>query len=173
MSKKKAKRSAVKRRVKVPSTEKLFFVRRQFPHGATYGTIPGDRGRLLRLGNFVKDEQLIRLGYIAEIPDPASIDISECAACGGQFVNMDSRDAHFRRSHADIIKAREKNIEELTEKERQRLLAKDKTFTVEDMYRDKLKEIPGEPNVEAEQQREDQRAPLFMDKTAAARGPGA
>jgi len=168
MAAKKKKRAAVvKQRANVPSTEKLFMVRRTFP-GVTYGDIPLERGRLVRMHGFLKDQQLLRLQYIEEVLDPGSVHPSECGQCGAEFINMSERDGHFKRNHKDVLRAREQTIHDLTAKERRRLLAKTGTFGPDDVGF-APSGTPGDVETERIIQKEDEIAPLAMDKTKASR----
>ncbi len=73
MSAKNTKRTvAVKERAGVPKTEKIFMVRRTFP-GVTYGPIPLERGRLIRMLGLKNDQQMLRLEYIEELMNPDSV----------------------------------------------------------------------------------------------------
>ncbi len=165
---KKSKRgTANKERAGVPKTEKIFMIKRTFP-GVSYGTIPLERGRLIRMHGFANDQKMLRLEYIEELMDPGSITPSECGKCGGEFVGMQERDQHFQRNHKDVLRMREQTVHDLTEKERSRLLAKTGTYgpsdvgfamtsTPDDMSDDKIIE------------RENKISPLALDKTTASR----
>lgn len=159
--------AAVKHRANVPLGEKLFMVRRTFP-GSNYGTIPLERGRLIRMHGYKKDQTMLRLEYIEEIVDPGMITPSECGGCGGEFIGMAERDLHFQRSHKDILQAREQHVRDLTESTRQRLLAKTGTYGPEDIGI-KMGATPDEITDERIIERENTIAPLALDKTTASR----
>lgn len=167
MAASKKRSNAVKQRANVPSTENLFMVRRTFP-GVTYGEIPLERGRLIRMHGFANDQKMLRLEYIEKIMDPGSVHPSECGQCGGEFIGMAERDQHFKRAHKDVLRAREQTVHDLTEKERRRLLAKTGTFGPEDVGF-----VPGGTPDEIEDERiierEDKIAPLNLEKTKASR----
>jgi hypothetical protein len=167
-ARKKSKRtSALKRRVKVPSAEKIFMVKRTFP-GVTYGNIPLERGRLIRMLGLANDQKMLRLEYIEELLNPDGVTPSECGVCGAEFVGMMERDGHFKRSHKDVLAARERTIHDLTERERNRLLKKSGTFGPEDVG---FRPQSTPDDIETEQiiQRENEISPLRLDKTAASR----
>ena len=162
-----ARGAAVKHRANVPTGEKLFMVRRTFP-GSRYGTIPLERGRLIRMHGYKKDQTMLRLEYIEEVVDPGMVTPSECGACGGEFIGMAERDLHFQRSHKDILQAREKHVRDLTEQERQRLLKKTGTFGPEDVGM-RMTSTPDEISDERIIERENRIAPLNLEKTTASR----
>lgn len=163
----KKRAAVVKSRAGVPPAEKLFMVRRTFP-GVTYGSIPLERGRLVRLQGLAKDQQMLRLEYIEEIADPSIIDPSECGACGGEFVSMSERDGHYKREHKDILRAREQTIHELTERQRQQMLKKTGTYGPEDVGF-MPESTPLDMETERIIQQEEKIAPLRLDKTKASR----
>ena len=168
MAAKNTKRGAsVKSRVGVPSTEKIYMVRRTFP-GTSYGSIPLERGRLIRMHGFQNDQKLLRLEYIEELVNPGAVTPSECGGCGGEFIGMAERDQHFQIKHKDILRAREKSIHDLTERERSRLLAKSGTFGPDDVGI-KMASTPGEVDMERIIERENKIAPLNLEKTTASR----
>ncbi len=169
MAAKKKKRvvDAIKKRVDIPRTEKLFMVRRTLP-GASYGKIALERGRLLRMQGFAKDQQLLRLGYIEEIIDPSFVVPSECGPCHAQFIGDEERNGHFERNHKDILLARERTVQELTEKERQNLLKKTGTYGPNDVGFTP-QTTPQDQVFERIIERENEIAPLKLDKTAASR----
>ena len=168
MSAKNTKRTvAVKERAGVPKTEKIFMVRRTFP-GVTYGPIPLERGRLIRMLGLKNDQQMLRLEYIEELMNPDSVTPSECGQCGGEFVGMPERDQHFQRVHKDVLRQREQTIHDLTNKQRDALLAKTGTYGPDDVgIRPTF--TPDEMSDERIIERENKIAPLAMDKTAASR----
>ncbi len=145
----------------------MFMIRHGVP-GATYGEIPLERGRLIRLKGFVNDQTMLRQEFIEEILDPSSIHLSECGGCGGQFIGIAERDGHYRLMHKDLIIGRENTIHDMTEKQRARLLAKEGTFGPEDVGFAPLT-TPSDREVEAIIERENEIAPLNLEKTAASR----
>ncbi len=168
MRAKKSKRgTANKSRVGVPKTEKLFMVRRTFP-GVSYGRIPLERGRLIRMHGFANDQKMLRLEYIEEVMDPGAITPSECGGCGGEFIGMPERDQHFQRVHKDILRTREKNVNDLTARERDRLLKKTGTYGPSDVGF-AMTSTPDELSDERIIERENKIAPLALDKTEASR----
>ncbi len=168
MAAKKSKRVAeAKKRAGIPQTEKLFMIRKTYP-GVTYGKIPMERGRLVRLQGFVNDQVLLRQGQIEEIADPSLIDISECGHCGGEFINMEYRDSHFKREHKTVIRQREQTVHDLTERQRQELLKKTGTYGPADVGFTP-QSTPEDIEVEKTIQREEEIAPLHWDKTKASR----
>lgn len=166
-AKKSARGNAVKQRVGIPTTEKMFMIRKTYP-GTSYGQIPHERGRLIRLQNSQNDEIMLRTGYIEEIINPGAVSLSECGQCGGEFIDMAYRDAHFKRAHKDVLRAREQTVHELTESQRQTLLANTQKFGPSDMGFSPAA-TPEEIENERIIQREEEIAPLHMDKTKASR----
>ena len=168
MAKKTTKRGrAVKERVGVPKTEKIFMVRRTFP-GVTYGPIPLERGRLIRMHGFSNDQKMLRLEYIEELLNPEAVTPSECGQCGGEFVGMPERDQHFQRVHKDVLRKREQTVHDMTERQRDKLLAKTGTYGPSDVGFS-TNSTPDELSDERIIEREDKIAPLALDKTAASR----
>ncbi len=167
MAKNTKRGAAVKHRANVPATETLYMVRRTFP-GTSYGTIPLERGRLIRMRGYQNDQKMLRLEYIEEVVDPGNVTPSECGACGGEFIEMAQRDQHYQRAHKDILRTREQNIRDLTEKERQRLMAKTGTYGPEDVGM-KMASTPDEIADERIIERENKIAPLALDKSTASR----
>lgn len=162
-----ARGAAVKHRANVPANETLYMVRRTFP-GTRYGSIPLERGRLIRMHGYQNDQKLLRLEYIEEVVNPGLVQPSECGGCGGEFIGMAERDLHFERSHKDILQAREQRVQDLTEATRQDLLKKTGTYGPEDIGI-KMASTPNELTDERIIERENKIAPLALDKTTASR----
>lgn len=162
-----ARGAAVKHRANVPANETLYMVRRTFP-GTSYGTIPLERGRLIRMRGYQNDQKMLRLEYIEEVVDPGMVTPSECGACGGEFIGMAERDQHYQRAHKDILRARMNTVRDLTEKERQRLMAKTGTYGPEDVGM-RMTSTPDEMSDERIIERENKIAPLALDKSTASR----
>ncbi len=168
MAAKKSKRvDAAKQRAGIPKGEKLFMIRKTYP-GVTYGKVPMERGRLIRLMGFINDQVLLRQGQIEEIADPSVLDVSECGKCGAEFINMEYRDAHFKREHKDVIRQRERTVHELTERQREQLLKKTGTYGPDDVGFAPTS-TPEEMEIEKTIQKEEEIAPLNWDKTKASR----
>ena len=156
---KKTKRtSALKRRVKVPSAEKIYMVKRTFP-GVTYGNIPLERGRLIRMLGLANDQKMLRLEYIEELLNPDGVTPSECGVCGAEVVGILERDGHFKRAHRDVLAARERTVQDLTARG---------TYGPNDVG---FHPQSTPDDIETEQiiQRENEISPLRLDKTAASR----
>lgn len=165
---KKSKRgTAVKERAGVPKSEKIFMIKRTFP-GVTYGTIPLERGRLIRMRGFSNDQQMLRLEYIEEVMDPGAVNPSECGQCGAEFFEVGLRNQHFQRQHKDVLRQREQTVHDLTEKERARLLAKTGTYGPNDVGF-AMTSTPDEMSDEKIIERENKISPLALDKTTASR----
>lgn len=165
--KKSGKANAMKERADVPRTEKVFMVRHGVP-GATYGDVPLESGRVIRMHGFMNDQTLLRQEFITELTDPASVQLSECGGCGGQFISVAHRDGHYRRTHKDLIAGREQTIHDMTETQRQRLLAKEGTFGPNDVGFTP-QTTPSDREDEAIIERENEVSPLNLEKTAASR----
>jgi len=166
--KKKSRRAShIKQRVDIPKTEKIYMVKRTFP-GVTYGPIPLERGRLIRMHGFANDQKMLRLEYIEELMAPENVTPSECGGCGGEFIGMAERDAHFKRAHKDILRAREQTVHDLTEQQREKLLAKTGTFGPEDVGFTPHS-TPDDIETERIIERENEISPLRLDKTEASR----
>jgi hypothetical protein len=67
----------------------------------TYHGMAYDQGQLLTLMGGARDEQLIRLGYVAVAEKEAVHLRAQCGVCGADFLNETMRDRHGRRRHRD------------------------------------------------------------------------
>jgi hypothetical protein len=57
-----------------------------------------DRGQILgELDGCRNDEKLVRLGYVAKVPNGT---FSECGKCGARFIDQPLRNGHVKRRHA-------------------------------------------------------------------------
>ena len=161
------KEKTIHQRTGIPTTERLYMVRRTFP-GVSYGEIKLERGRLVRLRGFANDQKMLRLGYIEELLHPEELTISECGGCGAEFTGMVERDAHFQREHKDILRRREQTVNDLTEKQRQELLKKTGTYGPSDVGF-AAGATPQEIETDRLIAREDEINPLHLDNTKANR----
>lgn len=76
-------------------------------HGTAY-----DQGQLLTLLGGARDEQLIRLGYVALAEKEAAHLRAQCGVCGAEFTNETMRDRHGRRRHRDRFGRDEMDVAE-------------------------------------------------------------
>ena len=59
-----------------------------------------DRGQVFELVGARNDEKLIRLGYVEEYTGLVK-DLIECAHCGGEFIDHNTRIGHHEKRHID------------------------------------------------------------------------
>ena len=65
----------------------------------TYFGADYDQGQLIVLQHPQKDEQLLRLGFLALVTEAQRI--CQCGSCGAHFRDELTRDGHGRRRHKD------------------------------------------------------------------------
>ncbi len=148
-----------------PNYRVRYVVRGHFM-GANYGPYPGDPGLIIpKLLNLGKDEQLLRLGYLEEYKGKDSF---ECGVCGNKFSEMKYRDTHHRKRHGPRRGPIIKNLEDLTDEQRQKLFneVSSEYWTSPGGLRTG---DPEDSEILAEERQHDARAPLYMDKTAASK----
>jgi hypothetical protein len=117
---------------------------------------------------FANDQKMLRLEYIEEVFAPENVSPSECGGCGGEFIGMAERDAHFKRVHKDILRHREQTVHDITDEQRERMLAKTGTYGPEDVGFHP-QSTPGDIETERIIERENEISPLRLDKTEASR----
>lgn len=78
--------------------EVLHRIRR--PGDWNYNGIPADEGRIFPLEQQPNDEKLIRLGYLEPLPGKKELTtFLQCGECGGYFESEQARQAHGDRQH--------------------------------------------------------------------------
>jgi hypothetical protein len=117
---------------------------------------------------FANDQKMLRLEYIEEVFAPENATPSECGGCGGEFIGMAERDAHFKRVHKDILRAREQTVHDVTQEQRERMLAKTGTYGPQDVGFHP-QSTPEDIETDRIIERENEISPLRLDKTEASR----
>lgn len=134
--------------------------------GTSYGPYPFDGGLIIpKLLNLGKDEQLIRLGLIEEYRGK---DQYECPGCGNKFRAMNERDSHFRKRHGERRGAVVKNLEDLTELQKE-IFRNEVATEYYASPQDTMVPDPEDSIIVEEERRAEETAPIFWDKTAASR----
>lgn len=117
-----------------------------------YGARPEvtlDPGQVFVLQGMPNDEKLVRLGYCAPLDKTATI--YACAECGAEFVGVSERTQHGRRRHRDAPSADARSYRPGDED------------TAVPVYGG------NDADLEAEERRLIETAPLYTDNAAAAR----
>lgn len=136
-----------------PDTRKIYFARRPFG----YGGQDLDREQILKLKGLINDEQIDRIGYIAEVPH--GVTFVTCRSCGVQFLSMSARDAHARKRHEPPPPPPEMEPRQDEETETE----------YEDRKRAFLAQVQADEDarIEREEAEQNARAPLYLDRTEA------
>jgi len=134
----------------------LFWARRPIQYGQTQL----DRGAIMRLAGKINDEKLVRLGYLAPLPE--GHESSECGDCGTEYYDSLMRDGHVKLRHRPAIGPRVVNIDDLNPAEKARMLSE----TLE--YETQPPALIGDlESTEQQEKRLEQVAPLYVEKSKA------
>ena len=128
----------------------------------TYSGHERDFGQVFILPSGPRNEQLLRLGYLQEWQgSPVA-----CGECGRTFTGSADREAHGRKRHAGKRVSMIKNLDDLTGPELEHVLREREQCSLAE------RGFVGDSEVDAmerEDARLEERAPLFLENTAASR----
>lgn len=128
---------------------------------ATYNGVACDFGQVFTLRGGPRNEQLLRLGYLQEWTK----DTVACGECGAKFIGAAERQGHGQKRHKPHQK-RVRDLDDLSHHELARLQDKTGMFTVGDQL---TASDPDLDSMEREEKVLEERAPLFLENTAASR----
>lgn len=136
--------------------EPIVWARRPF----TYGDLNLDRGQITKLLGLRNDEKLLRLGFVEAVKGKP--ETWECGTCFEKFLEMEFRDAHVKRHH---------RAAETLELGVGTPVNPGGTLSIQQDGRS-IGDVQGfvDKTGEREERLLNEVAPLYMDKTKAARG---